>query len=319
MPFIDSKSSWDKLVLMCWKGAVFEEFKVYVAKIDKQYGVTVKCLRSDNGQEYFSNEFKAYCKEKGIKQEPTVTEVYHQVGVSERCNRTYMELTRALLISANLAPLFWGEAIMFVNYLCNRMATKRLDRMTPYEVLHGKKPDLSGICVFGCKAWSLDRDPKGKLASKFVCCVYMGLSVDTPGNHRLYNPNTQKFISSRDVIFDESLYYYTSTPTEGVFDFELEDSEEVDEEVAVDETVTDTTIDIQQPVVTTFKSRPPLQDINPMHSSNTKGDTMHATTPLATTGGGGNFTGQAKAPGTKKPSQAPSIESLQSTDQLLAS
>jgi hypothetical protein len=35
--------------------------------VEKEKGVSIKCLRSDGGGEYFSNEFSEYLKEHGIQ------------------------------------------------------------------------------------------------------------------------------------------------------------------------------------------------------------------------------------------------------------
>jgi hypothetical protein len=35
--------------------------------VEKEKGVSIKCLRSDGGGEYFSNEFSEYLNEHGIQ------------------------------------------------------------------------------------------------------------------------------------------------------------------------------------------------------------------------------------------------------------
>jgi hypothetical protein len=51
-------------------------------------------LRSDNGGEYFSNDFEAYLRGWGIKQGPHTPQ---QDGVAERANRAHMERVRTML------------------------------------------------------------------------------------------------------------------------------------------------------------------------------------------------------------------------------
>ncbi len=48
------------------KGEVFQHFLNFKAMVEKEKGVSIKCLRSDGGGEYFSNEFSEYLKEHGI-------------------------------------------------------------------------------------------------------------------------------------------------------------------------------------------------------------------------------------------------------------
>ena len=52
-------------IAMC-KDEVFECFKTYKAEVENQLEKKIKCVRSDHGGEYFSNEFDLFCAENGI-------------------------------------------------------------------------------------------------------------------------------------------------------------------------------------------------------------------------------------------------------------
>ena len=80
----------------------------------------VKSLRTDNGGEYTSNEFKKYCTEKGIFREFTNPHTPEQNGVSERLNRTIIETVRSMIFHAKLPLSFWAEAANTAVYLRNR-------------------------------------------------------------------------------------------------------------------------------------------------------------------------------------------------------
>jgi len=58
-----------------------------------------------------SNEFKEFCKKKGIKQELTTTYTPQQNGVFERKNRTLVSTILAMLSYSKLPKIFWGEAL----------------------------------------------------------------------------------------------------------------------------------------------------------------------------------------------------------------
>jgi len=50
-----------------------------------------------------------------------------------------MEMISAMLLSANLPLVFWGEAVNTTCYITNRILHKILD-MIPYEMWKNRKP-----------------------------------------------------------------------------------------------------------------------------------------------------------------------------------
>ena len=54
------------------KSDVFETFKKWMAMVELETGVKVKCLRSENGGEYIDGGFSEYCAVHGIRMEKTI-------------------------------------------------------------------------------------------------------------------------------------------------------------------------------------------------------------------------------------------------------
>ena len=71
---------------------MFETFKVFKAEVELQLGKKIKALRSDRGGEYISQEFKEYLVKNGIVQHLTSPYTPQQNGVSERINRTLLDM-----------------------------------------------------------------------------------------------------------------------------------------------------------------------------------------------------------------------------------
>ena len=46
------------------KSEAFEKFKWYLERVEKETGKRLKCLRSDRGGEFISNEFNKFCIER---------------------------------------------------------------------------------------------------------------------------------------------------------------------------------------------------------------------------------------------------------------
>ena len=79
------------------KSETFSKFCEFKALVEKESGKQVKALRSDNGGEYISGEFKYFCRKEGIQRELIAPHNPQQNGVTERNNRTIMGATRAML------------------------------------------------------------------------------------------------------------------------------------------------------------------------------------------------------------------------------
>ena len=76
-----------------------------------------------------------------------------QNGVVERKNRTLITLTRTMLDEYNTLEALWAEAINTACYASNRLFLQKFLGKTPYELLKGKKLDVSFFRVFGCKCY----------------------------------------------------------------------------------------------------------------------------------------------------------------------
>jgi len=165
----------------------------------KTQGTPVHRLRSDNGGEYAGHQTIELLEEHGVKWEPTAPYNPSQNGVAERCFRTLFERTRAILTSAKLPIRLWGEAIMTVTYLKNRSPTTALDKITPYEAWHGKKPDLSYLHTFGCIAYHHVEGARRKLDDKSLKCQFLG--YEGVNQFRLWNG--KNVLISSHVQWDE--------------------------------------------------------------------------------------------------------------------
>ena len=70
----------------------------------------MKALRSDNGGEYISNEFKDFYGKEGIQRELIAPHNPQQNWVAERKNRTIVGATRVMLHGQGLPMHLWAEA-----------------------------------------------------------------------------------------------------------------------------------------------------------------------------------------------------------------
>ena len=145
--FIDDFSQCCAVYFLKSKSEVPEKFKEFEARVYNDCGLNIGTLRSDNGGEYLSKEFRAYLKSKG---QLTVPHSPEQNGVAERMNRTLMEMAHA-----GLPDKYWTEAVDVAAYIRNRTSTSSIKGYkTPLQVWSGEKPNIGHLKVFGYTAFA---------------------------------------------------------------------------------------------------------------------------------------------------------------------
>ena len=142
--FIDDFSRWTSLYTMKAKSETFLCFKKFHAYAERHTGARIgsvniikqtskapeeiRALRSDNGGEYISNDFKSNLINNGIEHHLTVAYTTQQKGVAERMNRTLLDCVRSLLHTAKLDKSFWAEALSTAVYIRNRVLSSSLPK-----------------------------------------------------------------------------------------------------------------------------------------------------------------------------------------------
>jgi hypothetical protein len=100
--------------------------------------------------------------------------------------------------------IVFGEAINTTFHAINRLYLDKLRHKTAYELLTGKKPNVSYFRVFGCKCFILNKKPKSsKFAPKVDEGIFLGYASNAHG-YRLLNKTTDCVDVTCDVKFDES-------------------------------------------------------------------------------------------------------------------
>ncbi|GJV18851.1 retrotransposon protein, putative, ty1-copia subclass [Tanacetum coccineum] len=79
---------------------------VFQREVENQLGKTIKSLRSDRGGEYMSQEFLDHLKEHGIIAHRTPPYTPQNNGVSERRNRTLLDMVRSMMSQTTLPKSF---------------------------------------------------------------------------------------------------------------------------------------------------------------------------------------------------------------------
>ncbi|KAI5353156.1 hypothetical protein L3X38_006049 [Prunus dulcis] len=179
--FIDECTSYLWLYPLFNKSGVFEEFHKFYALVTNQFKATIQYFQSDGGGEFISRQFSSFLDSKRIIHQVSCPYTPQQNGLAERKNCHIIETALTLLVASALPDKFWFHSVAHAAYLINLMPIYPYIR--PYN--------------------------EHKLQPRTVQCVFMGYS---PGYKGVicYNRSTSRFVVSRHVIHDESVFPFKS-------------------------------------------------------------------------------------------------------------
>nr|GEY54125.1 hypothetical protein [Tanacetum cinerariifolium] len=160
--------------LLCTKDKTLEIIKNFIAQVQLNYNAKVYKIHTDNGMEFKKATLKAHYDKLGIMQQFLIARTPQQNGVVKRRNSILVE--------------------SIIQTRCNK---------TPYELLHGRKPNMEYFYVFGSLCYPTnDQDNFGKIKPKANIGIFIGNS-ETSRGFEIHNRRTKKIMETIHVKFDE--------------------------------------------------------------------------------------------------------------------
>jgi hypothetical protein len=218
--FTDDFSRYGYVYLMKHKSETFEKFKEFQNEVENQCDKKIKALRSDRGGEYLSHEFSSHLKSCGIVPQLTPPGTPQRNGVSERRNRTLLDMVRSMMSQTDLPLSFWGYALETAAFTLNRVPSKSVVK-TPYEIWTGKRPSLSFLKIWGCEVY-VKRLMSDKLTPKSDKCFFVGYPKETLGYY-VYNRSEGKVFVVRNGVFLEKEFLKREKNGQKVYLEEVQD------------------------------------------------------------------------------------------------
>ena len=111
LTFTDDLSRYGYIYLMKHKSEIVERFKEFQSEVENHCKNKIKFLRSDRGGEYLSYEFGLYLKQCGIVSQLTPPGTPQHYGVSERRNRTLLDMVRSMMSLIGFTTIVLGLCI----------------------------------------------------------------------------------------------------------------------------------------------------------------------------------------------------------------
>ena len=118
-------------------------------------------------------------------------------GVSERCNRTLLDMVLPMISLTNLLLSFWGYALETAVFTLNRAPLKSVET-TPYELWFDNKSKLSFLKVWGCNAY-VKRLQLDKLEPKSEKCVFIEYPKEIVG-YTFYHRSEGKIFVAKWIL-----------------------------------------------------------------------------------------------------------------------
>ncbi|CAI7872263.1 unnamed protein product [Closterium sp. NIES-54] len=189
------------------KSDVLREFKKWLVLVERQTKMSVLMLCSDKGGEFLGKEFTDFVDGKGIVHDLTCPYTPQQNGMAEREMRTTVEYVRTMLLHMGVQHHWWHLALRQAVWVRNCLEWSMTPPgMTPYQLLTGKKPDLTLARVWGCMVQFMvpAQQRGGKQAPKDRWGLHLGVSPESQG-WEILDLIDNKVVTSVEVVFYETL------------------------------------------------------------------------------------------------------------------
>ncbi|KAL4343519.1 hypothetical protein AHAS_Ahas11G0086500 [Arachis hypogaea] len=176
--FTDDFSRYIWVYFLKQKSEACDTFKTFKLFVEKQSGCKIKIFRTNRETEYLA--CSDYFKQHRIQHQLTTRYTPQQNGISERKNRTIMDMVRCMLKSKQMPKEFWAKAVATAVHILNRCPTKSVRDKTLEEAWSGKRPSIHHFRVFGCIAYPhVPYQLRKKLDDKGEKYIFIGYSIDS--------------------------------------------------------------------------------------------------------------------------------------------
>jgi len=201
MNIVDDNSSHPWTFCLKLKSDALPTLQTWARQAEAESSEKIGIIRIDGG-ELDSDAMALWCDANGYTLQTTALYTSAHNGRAKRMHLTIMNRMRAMCTSTpQVPPNRWDEFAMTAGYLSARMPTRTLGK-TPYEVWHGKKPDLSHLREIGSCVFALILKSNPKIYERSFECILVSYSPNSKA-YRLYHHTTHRLFESFHVKFIE--------------------------------------------------------------------------------------------------------------------
>ncbi|KFA77090.1 hypothetical protein S40288_10397 [Stachybotrys chartarum IBT 40288] len=249
-------------------GELFNALYNFERWVDRQFNLKVCVWKSDNEPSLHPargrSGFQVWCEEEGITLELSPSNTHEPNSSAERAVKGIVLKLSKMLNAAGLPEELWTEAGPAAGKLHNITPQQKIGWKTPIhlikqwveqrshllanELTDDLRPDWNGIYVYGCRAYPLHPSREMNIDRRAFKTSPRGLigylvGYDSSNIYRIWVPRLQKVIRTRNVTFNEHIFY-----SKEEVQTEIEQPERVFDDISLDLTAwEDITEEVDEP------------------------------------------------------------------------
>ena len=206
--YLNDHSQYGMMFLLKNKSEQFRAFKAYKAWAERRTDRQLKCIRTDRGGEFLSNEQKGFMEESRIEHQTSMPDSPQQNGRAEWFQQTILNKAESMRHMAGLSSGFWSYAVRTAIHVYNVTPIAKDEFKTPKKMWSGLTPDISHLHIFGCSAYvTINKKKRQKLNLKSREMTFIGYEQGSKG-YQFWDKDSRSIVISRDVKFDNSKFPY---------------------------------------------------------------------------------------------------------------
>lgn len=183
---MDEFSRFTWVIFLRKKSHAANEIISLIKKWEVIYDQKVRKLWSDHGIKFINSTLEDFFMTTGISQKFSVVITHQKSRVAERWNRNLIKYGQTMVVEDGLPLSFW-VAVNTICYTQNRYVIMKHYGKTSYELLKGRKPNISYVQVFECVYYIPNqRDQRSKFEAKDDEGLFLGYSIVTK-SFRVFN------------------------------------------------------------------------------------------------------------------------------------
>lgn len=234
------------------KGDVFPALREFQSMVKTKYGLAVCKVRQDNEKavisEHGSTDYTEWCAREGIELELTPTYTHEPNGGGERAGKEVVTKSIKMRTAANLPERLWPWTSTAAVYLYNRSPRQGRAWASPNQALEAwfaqyfrwyaphrvheltadLRPDWGNTYAYGCRAYPLIKDREAERSRRLFKVrprAHIGYLVGYKASniYLIWVPVIDQVITTRNVVFDEELFYEPEKEADGLTELERAD------------------------------------------------------------------------------------------------